>query len=271
MNEKGIQGILSEMRADVAGIEENTQERVEALMEQCEKDKERRMKVGNQALQSVVINDLAPKHEQFEFAVKKIDTYIGELLGQLVALEHNRIKTPEEIEKETDSRCVDLSFLRFARGVTESVRDKLEELIKGLSQGIGEDDLAWYNDPKNSRSKYYSVPTIDESLREEEEGDFPSCYGYSTTVPILYLGKEFEELKIERPGEWKEDEDRSKAEERIARKLAEFTEKDLIPPVSIRLYPDSPYGLDFPRYFERPFDDLRSDSCFVVVAEAECF
>jgi|GEM_PF-1811519 hypothetical protein len=271
MNEKCMRGILEGMQADVAGIEEDTREQVEALMEQYEKDKERRMKVGNEALRSAVTNDLVPRHEQFEFAVKKIDTYIGELLGQLVALEHNRIKTPEEKEKKKDPLCADLSFLRFALGVAESVRDKLEELIKGLSQGIGEDDLAWYNDPNNSRSKYYSVPTIDERLREEEEGDFPDRYGYSTTVPILYLGKEFEELNFERPGEWNEDEDRSKAEERIACKLAKFTKQGLIPPVSIRLYPDSPYGFDFPRYFERPFDKLRSDRCFVVVAETECF
>lgn len=271
MGKRGIRDILSETQDSISCIEEDTREQVGALMERYEKDKKRRMKVGNQALQSAVITDLAPKHEQFEFAVKKIYTYIGELLGQLVALEHNRIKTPEEKEKKKDPLCVDLSFLRFALGVAESVRDKLEELIKGLSQGIGEADLAWYNDPNNSRSTYYSVPTIDERLREKEEGDFPDCYGYSTTVPILYLGKEFEELNFERPGEWKEDEDRSKAEERIARKLAEFTEQGLIPPVSIRLYPDSPYGLDFPRYFERPFDNLSSDSCFVVVAESECF
>ncbi len=267
----GVRDVLGETQANVLRIEEETKEQVGALMEQYEENKKRRMAMGNKALRSEVTNDLIPRHKQFEFAVKKIDTYIGELLGQLVALEHNRIKTPEEKEKKKDPLCVDLSFLRFALGVAESVRDKLEELIKGLSQGIGEADLAWYNDPNNSRSKYYSVPTIDERLREEEEGDFPDRYGYSTTVPILYLGKEFEELNFERPGEWNEDEDRSKAEERIACKLAKFTKQGLIPPVSIRLYPDSPYGFDFPRYFERPFDKLSSDSCFVVVAEAECF
>lgn len=271
MNEKCMRGILEGMQADVAGIEEDTRKRVEALMEQCENDKERCIEMGNKALQGAVTNDLIPKHEQFEFAVKKIDTDIGKLRGQLFALKHNRIKTSEEIEKETGSLCVDLSFLRFARGIAESTNRKRRGLMKDLTQGIGEADLAWYNDPNNSRSTYYSVPTIDERLREKEEGDFPDCYGYSTTVPILYLGKEFEELNFERPGEWKEDEDRSKAEERIARKLAEFTEQGLIPPVSIRLYPDSPYGLDFPRYFERPFDNLSSDSCFVVVAESECF
>lgn len=240
-------------------------------MERYEKDKERCIEMGNKALQGAVTNDLIPKHEQFEFAVKKIDTDIGKLRGQLFALKHNRIKTPKEIEEEEEELRVKLSFLRFALGVTKSVRYELGELMKKLTQGIGEADLAWYNDPNNSRSKYYSVPTIDERLREEEEGDFPDRYGYSTTVPILYLGKEFEELNFERPGEWKEDEDRSKAEERIARKLAEFTEQGLIPPVSIRLYPDSPYGFAFPRYFERPFDKLSSDRCFVVVAEAECF
>lgn len=271
MGKRGIRDILSETQDSISCIEEDTREQVEALMERYEKDKKRRMKVGNQALQSAVITDLAPKHERLEFAVKEIDTDIGKLLGQLVALRHNRIKTSEEIEEETDPLCVDLSFLRFALGVTKSVRYELGELMKKLTQGIGEADLAWYNDPNNSRSKYYSVPTIDERLREEEEGDFPDRYGYSRTVPILYLGKEFEELNFERPGEWNEDEDRSKAEERIACKLAKFTKQGLIPPVSIRLYPDSPYGFDFPRYFERPFDKLSSDRCFVVVAEAECF
>lgn len=271
MGKEGIQNILRGMQAGVAGIEEDTRERVEALMEQCENDKERCIEMGNKALQGAVTNDLIPKHEQFEFAVKKIDTDIGESLGQLLALRHNRIKTPKEIEEEEEELCVKLSFLRFALGVTKSVRYELGELMKKLTQGIGEADLAWYNDPNNSRSTYYSVPTIDERLREEEEGDFPDRYGYSTTVPILYLGKEFEELNFERPGEWNEDEDRSKAEERIACKLAKFTKQGLIPPVSIRLYPDSPYGFDFPRYFERPFDKLSSDSCFVVVAEAECF
>lgn len=267
----GVRDVLSETQANVLRIEEETKKQVGALMEQYEENKKRRMAMGNKALRSEVTKVMIPRHEQFEFAVKKIYTDIGELRGQLVALEHNRIKTPEEKEKKKDPLCVDLSFLMFALGVAKSVRDKLEELIKGLSQGIGEADLAWYNDPDNSRSTYYSVPTIDERLREKEEGDFPDCYGYSTTVPILYLGKEFEELNFERPGEWNEDEDRSKAEERIACKLAKFTKQGLIPPVSIRLYPDSPYGLDFPRYFERPFDDLRSDRCFVVVAEAECF
>ena len=72
MNEKCMRGILEGMQADVAGIEEDTRKRVEALMEQYEKDKERRMKVGNEALRSAVTNDLVPRHEQFEFAVKKI-------------------------------------------------------------------------------------------------------------------------------------------------------------------------------------------------------
>lgn len=271
MGKENIRDILSKTQAGVSRIEENARKRVGALMEQYEKDKKRRMKVGNQALQSAVITDLAPKHEQFEFAVKKIDTDIGELLGQLFALKHNRIKTSEEIEEETDSLCVDLSFLRFARGIAESTNHKRRELMEKLTQGIGEDDLAWYNDPKNSRSTYYSVLTIDERLREEKEGGFPDRYGYSTTVPILYLGKEFKELKSEMPGEWKEDEDRSKAEERIARKLAEFTGRGLIPPVSIELYPDTPYGIDFTEDFEPPFCYLRSDRCFVVVAESECF
>lgn len=143
--------------------------------------------------------------------------------------------------------------------------------MKKLTRGIGEADLAWYNDPNNSRSKYYSVPTIDERLREEEEGDFPDRYGYSTTVPILYLGKEFEELNFERPGEWNEDEDRSKAEERIACKLAKFTKQGLIPPVSIRLYPDSPFDIDFTYCFGWPFGKLRPNRCFIIAVEAECF
>ena len=271
MGKRGIRDVLSETQANVLRIEEKTKEQVGALMEQYEENKKRRMAMGNEALRSEVTNDLIPRHKQFEFAVKEMGTDIGKLLGQLVALEHNEIKTPKEIEEKKEELCVKLSLWRFARGVLKSTNHKRSDLIKDLTQGIGEADLAWYIDPNNSRSTYYSVLTIDESLREEEEADFPDRYGYSTTVPILYLGKEFEELNFERPGEWNEDEDRSKAEERIACKLAKFTKQGLIPPVSIRLYPDSPYGFDFPRYFERPFDKLRSDRCFVVVAEAECF
>ncbi len=271
MNERGIQGILSEMRADIAGIEEDTRKQVEALREQGEENKARCMAMGNKALQSAVINDLAPKHEQFKFAVKKIDTNIGELLGQLLALEHNRIKTPEEIEKESDSLCVDLSFLRFARGIAESANTKRSDLMKELGCGIRKGNLDWYNDPKNSRSTYYSVLTIDESLRDKEEGDFLCRYGGSRIVPVLYLGKETNELEGERPGEWKTDQDRSKVIEMIDCKLAEFTEEGLIPPVSIRLYPELSYDYDFTYSFESPFNMIMSHSCFIVAVEAECF
>ena len=267
----GVRDVLSETQANILRIEEETKKQVGALMEQYEENKKRRMAMGNKALRSEVTKGLIPRHKQFESAVKEMGTDIGELLGQLVALEHNEIKTPKEIEEKKEELCVKLSLWRFARGALKSTNDKRSKLMKKLIQGVGEDDLAWYINSSNSRSTYYSVLTIDESLREKEEADFPDRYGYSTTVPILYLGKEFEELNFERPGEWKEDEDRSKAEERIACKLAKFTKQGLIPPVSIRLYPDSPYGFDFPRYFERPFDKLRSDRCFVVVAEAECF
>ena len=99
MGKRGIQDILSETRDGVLCIEKNTRERVEALMERYEKDKGNRIKMGNEALRSAVTSDLLPRHEQFEFAVKKIDTDIGKLLGQLVALEHNRIEDPEKIEK----------------------------------------------------------------------------------------------------------------------------------------------------------------------------
>lgn len=51
MDKRGIRDILSETRDGVSGIEEDTRKQVEALMEQYEKDKKRRMKVGNQALQ----------------------------------------------------------------------------------------------------------------------------------------------------------------------------------------------------------------------------
>lgn len=71
MGKENIRDILSKTQAGVSRIEENARKRVGALMEQYEKDKKRRMKVGNQALQSAVITDLAPKHEQFEFAVKR--------------------------------------------------------------------------------------------------------------------------------------------------------------------------------------------------------
>lgn len=267
MNEKCMRGILEGMQADVARIDAKG----EAFQRECEKDKERRIEMGNEALRSVVTGYLLPKHEQFELAVERIDMEILNVISALSALDYEKDKTIRQMDQEREKLGVDLSFLRFARGVAESANRERSDLIKDLTQGIGEADLAWCNDPKNSRSTYYSVLTIDERLRDKEKGVFPNCYGYGTTVPILYPGKEFEELKIERPGEWKEDEDRIKAEERIARKLAEFTEKGLIPPVSIRLYPDSPYDLDFPRYFEQPFDNLRSDSCFVVVAEAECF
>ena len=267
MNEKCMRGILEGMQADVARIDAKG----EAFQRECEKDKERRIEMGNEALRSVVTGYLLPKHEQFELAVERIDMEILNVISALSALDYEKDKTIRQMDQEREKLGVDLSFLRFARGVAESANRERSDLIKDLTQGIGEADLAWCNDPKNSRSTYYSVLTIDERLRDKEKGVFPDCYGYGTTVPILYPGKEFEELKIERPGEWKEDEDRIKAEERIARKLAEFTEKGLIPPVSIRLYPDSPYDLDFPRYFEQPFDNLRSDSCFVVVAEVECF
>lgn len=95
MGKRGIRDILSETQDSISCIEENTRERVEALMKRYEKDKKRCIEMGNKALQGAVTNDLIPKHEQFEFAVKKIDTDIGESLGQLLALRHNRIKTPQ--------------------------------------------------------------------------------------------------------------------------------------------------------------------------------
>ena len=95
----GVRDVLGETQANVLRIEEETKEQVGALMEQYEENKKRRMAMGNKALRSEVTNDLIPRHKQFEFAVKKIDTYIGELLGQLVALEHNRIKTPRRKKK----------------------------------------------------------------------------------------------------------------------------------------------------------------------------
>lgn len=271
MDKRGIRDILSETRDGVSGIEEDTRKQVEALMERYEKDKESRIKMGNEALRSAVTNDLLPRHEQFELAIEEIDKKILDVIGALSALDYEEDKTIRQMKEEREKLGVKLSFLRLALGVTKSVRDKLGELMKKLTRGIGEDDLAWYINPKNSRSTYYSVLTIDERLREKEEGDFPDRYGGSETVPILYLGKKFKELKGKRPGEWKEDEDRSKTEERIARKLAEFTKQGLMPPVSIELYPDTPYGIDFTEDFEPPFDDLRSDRCFVIVVKAECF
>ena len=131
-----------------------------------------------------------------------------------------------------------------------------------------EGDLAWYNNPEKNCSKYTAVLTINESdrgmknLRNLADG---------SAVAILYLGKEFKGLDDERSGKWEKDEDCIKVKEMIARKLGEFTEKGLIPPVSIRLYPELPYDIDLTDSFESPFDDLRSDRCFIIVVEAECF
>lgn len=224
----GIRDVLSETQANVLRIEEKTKEQVGALMEQYEKNKKRRMAMGNEALRSVVTNDLIPRHKQFESTVKEMGTDIGKLLGQLVALEHNEIKTPKEIEEEKEELCVKLSLWRFARGVLKSTNHKRSDLIKDLTQGVGEDDLAWYNNPKNSRSTYCSVLTIDESLREKEKASFRSWYGDGPVVPMLYLGKKF--------AEYDEKERYAKAEEMIVHKLAEFTKQGLIPPVSIELY-----------------------------------
>ena len=267
MNEKCMRGILEGMQADVARIDAKG----EAFQRECEKDKERRIEMGNEALRSAVTGYLLPKHEQFELAVEKIDMEILNVISALSALDYEKDKTIRQMDQEREKLGVDLSFLRFARGIAESANRERSDLIKDLTQGIGGDDLAWYNDPESGRSTYYSVLTIDESLREEEEGGFPDRYGCSTIVPILYLGKDFKELKSERPGKWKEDEDRSKTKERIACKLAEFTEKGLIPPVSIRLYPDSPFDIDFTYCFGWPFGKLRPNRCFIIAVEAECF
>ncbi|QJU09509.1 hypothetical protein FBF27_03785 [Candidatus Saccharibacteria bacterium oral taxon 488] len=226
--EKNIGGILSKTQADVLRIEEETKKQVGALMEQYEKNKKRRMAMGNEALRSEVTNDLIPRHKHFESAVKEMGTDIGKLLGQLVALGYDEIKTPEEIEKKRDRLCADLSFLRFVRGVARFANDKRSKLMKKLIQGVGEDDLAWYINPKNSRSTYCSVLTIDESLREKEKASFRSWYGDGPVVPMLYLGKKF--------AEYDEKERYAKAEEIIVHKLAEFTKQGLIPPVSIELY-----------------------------------
>ena len=228
MGKRGIRDILSETQDSISCIEEDTREQVEALMERYEKNKKRRMAMGNEALRSVVTNDLIPRHKHFEFVVKEMGTDIGDLLGKLLALRYDEIKTPEEIEKKRDCLCADLSFLRFARGIAESANDERSNLMKKLIQGVGEDDLAWYNNPKNSRSTYCSVLTIDESLREKEKASFRSWYGDGPVVPMLYLGKKF--------AEYDEKERYAKAEEMIVHKLAEFTKQGLIPPVSIELY-----------------------------------
>lgn len=266
MNERGIQGILSEMRADIAGIEEDTRKQVEALREQGEENKARCMEMGNQALQAAVTNDLLPEYEQFEFAEKKIYTDIGVVHGQLVALDYNKVDSFEDIEKKTDSLCVDLSFWELARRVTGFTNTKRDELIRKLTRGIEEDDFAWYNDPENSRSTYYFVLTTDKQLRRERGGVFPIHDGREVTFPVLYLGEGFKEIEGERPGTWKTDEDRIKVEEMIIRRLGEFTEQGLIPPVSIRLYPESPLETDS----TDSLDPLLPNG-FVIVVEAECF
>lgn len=267
MSKEGIRNILGGMQAGVAYIDA----KCEAFRRECEKDKERRIEMGNEALRSAMIGDLLPRHEQFELAIEKIDMEILNVISALLALDDEKDKTVRWIDEERERLGVKLSFLRFVRGIAESANRERSDLIEDLTQGIGEDDLAWYNDPKSSRSTYYSVLTIDESLRDKEEGGFPDRCGCSTIVPILYLGKEFKELKSERPGKWKKDEDRSKTKERIVCKLAEFTERGLIPPVSIRLYPDSPSDIDFTYCFGWPFGKLRPNRCFIIAVEAECF
>ena len=74
MGKRGIRDILSETQDSISCIEENTRERVEALMKRYEKDKKRRMAMGDEALRSVVTNDLIPRHKHFEFVVKEMGT-----------------------------------------------------------------------------------------------------------------------------------------------------------------------------------------------------
>lgn len=266
MGKEGIQNILRGMQANVADIDAKG----EAFQRQCEEDKGRLMKAGNEALRCAVTGELIPRHEQFKRALDEIDMKIRDV-SKLLALDPEKDKTIGQIEQEMDNRYVDLSSWKFARGITESTITKLSELIEELRRGIKENRLAWYNSSKRSSAKYYSVLTIDERLREEEEGDFPGRYGRDRTFPVLYLGKGFKGIEGKRPGTWKTGEDRIKVEEMITRRLGEFTEQGLIPPVSIRLYPKSSYGGDFTYLFEPPFHELRSDCCFVVAVEAECF
>lgn len=147
----------------------------------------------------------------------------------------------------------------------------MRDLIEELTQGIKEAKLAWYNSSKRSSAKYYSVLTIDEESREAEKETFPGRYGRNRTFPVLYLGKGFKGIEGKRPGTWKTGEDRIKVEEMIARKLGKFTDQGLIPPVSIRLYPESTHEtVDYyalQRYLNNsavPYDS------FIVVIEAEC-
>lgn len=265
MDERSTREILSEMHADVADIDAKN----EAFQRQCEEDKGRLMKAGNEALRCAVTGELIPRHEQFKRALDEIDMKIRDV-SKLLALDPEKDKTIGQIEQETDKLYVDLSFWMLARGITGSTITKLEELIEELTQGIKENRLAWYLSSKRSSAKYYSVLTIDEKLREAGKETFPGRYGRDRTFPVLYLGKGFKGIEGKRPGTWKTGEDRIKVEEMITRKLGEFTEQGLIPPVSIELYPELSYGGDFTYLFDSPFHELRSDGCFVVAVEAEC-
>jgi hypothetical protein len=131
-----------------------------------------------------------------------------------------------------------------------------------------EGDLAWYNNPEKNCSKYTAVLTINESdrgmknLRNLADG---------SAVAILYLGKEFKGLDDERSGKWEKDEDCIKVKEMIARKLGEFTEQGLIPPVSIRLYPESTHETVYYNVLQRYLKNRAVPyHSFIVVIEAEC-
>ena len=194
----------------------------EALTE-IDKERDKRVEacidMGNKAVQSAIIDQLTPKHEKFEFAVKVLDTQIGRLLGDELALNHNQLIENSEYRQQAEELYTNLSFLRFARGITKSTNKRRKEIRDDLSRGIEKGDSDWYNNPKNSTSIYYSLLTSDKNLRGDEEGCFTGLKGstYQTiAVPLLYLGKEF--------AEYDEEERYTKAEEMIVRKLAEFTE-----------------------------------------------
>lgn len=266
MDERSTREILSEMHAEVTCINKKSED----FQQECENDKAHRIAIGNKALRGAVTGELIPRHEQFKLALDEIDMKILNVIDALSALkyEYEEGKTSEQIKQKEDRLYVDLSFWRLARGITEYANYQRISLIKDLLQGMEERDLAWYNNPEKNCSKYTAVLTINESdrgmknLRNLADG---------SAVAILYPGKEFKELDDERSGKWEKDEDCIKVKEMIARKLGEFTEQGLIPPVSIRLYPESTHEtVDYcalERYLKNRAVPYYS---FIVVIEAEC-
>lgn len=122
MDERSTREILSEMHAEVVRINKKSED----FQQECEKDKAHSIVMGNKALRGAVAGELIPRHEQFELAVERIDMEILNVISALSALDYEKGKTIRQIEQETDKLYVDLSFLKFARGIAKSTNIKLE-------------------------------------------------------------------------------------------------------------------------------------------------